>query len=99
MHTDEERKVLLQKWGLWIGYLSEKGNFIAGDPVGKEGVIVKGKLMSVSNYPYKIAGETVGGYLLLLAVDIDEATEISKACPIFETDGSVEIRQIAEVDF
>lgn len=38
--------------------------------------------------------EIIGGFLLLNAVDLDEATEIMTTCPIFEFDGIAEIREL-----
>jgi len=31
------------------------------------------------------------------AANLDEAVELSRGCPIFETDGSVEVRPIAQM--
>jgi len=39
----------------------------------------------------------VGGYSLIEARDLAEATELSKGCPILERDGSVEVRPIMQM--
>jgi hypothetical protein len=39
----------------------------------------------------------VGGYLLLSAANLDQAVELSRGCPIFEYDGSVEVRPIRQM--
>jgi len=36
----------------------------------------------------------VGGYLIVSAQDLREAAEMAKACPIFENNGTVEVRPI-----
>ena len=38
-----------------------------------------------------------GGYLLVKANDLNEATEIAKGCPLFEHDGILEIREINQL--
>ena len=42
--------------------------------------------------------EVVGGYLLVRAETLDEAAEMSKGCPIFESGGSVEVRAIQVIN-
>jgi hypothetical protein len=44
--------------------------------------------------PFAEGKEVVGGYLLIRSNDLDEAVEISKGCPGYEFDGSVEVREI-----
>jgi hypothetical protein len=34
----------------------------------------------------------IQGYLLIEAKDLEQAVELSKECPLLETDGSVEVR-------
>jgi len=59
---------------------------------------VQGNRRAVSDIPCAEARDLVGGYLIVEADDLDEATEIAKSCPIFERDnGSVEVRQLMEM--
>jgi|CXWL01.1.fsa_nt_gi hypothetical protein len=94
--SPEEKQSHMQKWGIWIGRLAERGIFLAGDPISKEGKMVNGGNKSVSDGPYKANGESVGGYFIINARSIDEAVEISKDSPIFEFGGSVEVRQVVK---
>src|SRR3954471_22932511 len=41
-------------------------------------------------------GGLVDGYLSVVARDLQEATEIAKACPSFELGGCVEVRPVKE---
>ena len=59
-----------------------------------EGRVIKGKDRPVSNGPHTVGTEIVGGYLILHAENIEEATAIMQGCPIFEFDGYVEIRPV-----
>ena len=42
--------------------------------------------------------EIIGGYLIVKANDLKEATEWAKGCPIFEHDGVVEVREIQQLE-
>ena len=55
---------------------------------------MNGSKKVVSDSPYAEGKEMVGGYLIVNAKDIDDAVEISKGCPIFDEDGSVEVRPV-----
>jgi len=83
-----------QKWFDWIGALNAKGSFVAGEPLLPTGRQVAGKKRSITDGPYLESKELVGGYMVILANDLEEAVEISKDCPVFEVDGKIEIRPV-----
>lgn len=56
--------------------------------------MVNGKKKLIIDGPFAEGKEVVGGNLIVKAADLDQATEISKDCPIFEYDGTVEVRPI-----
>ena len=87
----------MQKWGAWIQALSKTGNFKAGDPLQSGGRVLRGKKKIVTDGPFAEAKDLVGGYLLISANDLDDATELARGCPIFESDGTVEVRPIQEM--
>ncbi len=89
----------LKKWGAWIESLAKQGKFTAGQPLGKEGRVLRGTKKTVTDGPFAEAKDLVGGYLIVKAKDLDEATELARGCPIFESpDGNVEVRPIASMD-
>lgn len=90
----EETKVYIQSWDIWMQGLAQKGILAGGEPLQTTGKVISGKNKVVTDGAYRETNETVGGYLIIHAKDIDEALEISKGCPIFEEDGKVEVRQI-----
>jgi hypothetical protein len=87
----------MQKWADWIQQLSKTGNFKAGEPLEAEGKVIKGRKKVVTDGPYAEAKDLVGGYLLISAKNLDEAVELSRGCPIFDSDGSVEVRAIRQM--
>jgi len=95
--SPQQMQEQMQKWGAWVQALTKSGNFKAGDPLENGGRVIKGKKKVVTDGPFAEAKDLVGGYLLVSAKDADEATEIARGCPIFEADGSVEVRQIHQM--
>ncbi len=92
--TPEEMQAHMQKWGMWMGGLKEKGQLVDGLPLSQEGKVVENKGEVITNGPFAEGSEVVGGYLIVTADDLDQAVEISKGCPIFEHEGTVEVREI-----
>lgn len=95
--SPEEAQKQNQKWVDWMNKLSKDGKFKGGEPLGKEGKVVNGSKKVVTDGPFAESKEIVGGYLIVLANDLKEATEIAKDCPIYVTNGSTEIREIAHM--
>lgn len=88
----------MQKWGGWMKDLSEKGILNSGLPLANEGKVVAKKGQDVTDGPFAEGAEIVGGYLIVNAKNLKEAADLSKQCPIFEYDGTVEVREIMSID-
>jgi hypothetical protein len=95
--SPEQMQQHMQKWMTWIEQLTKAGTFKAGEPLGKEGKVLRGKKQVVTDGPYAESKDLVGGYLIVKAASLAKATDIARGCPIFESDGSVEIRDIREL--
>src|ERR1700674_4688100 len=80
----------MQKWMTWLKDLGQKGHIKdQGQPLERAGKLVKGKSKAVTDGPFAEAKDVVGGYTLIEARVLDQGVELSKGCPIFETDGAV----------
>jgi hypothetical protein len=95
--SPQELQQQMQKWGAWIQQLRQDGQFKAGEPLETSGKVVRGKKKAVTDGPYAEAKDLVGGFLLVEAANLDEATELSRGCPVLDVDGTVEIRAIASM--
>jgi hypothetical protein len=95
--SPEQMQQNMQKWRVWIDELGKKGHFKSGDPLDKTGKVVSGKQKVVTDGPYAEAKDLVGGYLMIAAENIAQATDLAKGCPIFETSGSVEVRPVLKM--
>jgi hypothetical protein len=95
--TPEETQAHMAKWQTWMGGLAAKEILVDGLPLASEGKRLVGKSAVLTDGPYAEGKEVVGGYLIVKAGSLDEATDLAKGCPIFENDGSVEIRETMDM--
>jgi hypothetical protein len=84
-----------EKWMAWFKHLGENGHIKdPGHPLEHTGKVVKGKQKAVIDGPYAEAKDVIGGFTVIEAKDLAQATELSKGCPILDVGGSVEVRPI-----
>jgi hypothetical protein len=95
--SPEAMQAHMGKWMAWMKDLTAKGNFKAGEPLEKQGKVLRGRDKTVTDGPYAEAKDLVGGFLLVSAKDLDHAVELSRGCPIFEVNGSVEVRPVMQM--
>ena len=56
--------------------------------------MIKGKKPIITDGPFAEGKESVGGYLIIKANTLSEASELALGFPDFEFDGTVEVREI-----
>lgn len=95
--TPEQSQVQMQKWHNWVAELTAKGHFTGGAPLGKEGKIMKGTKPVVTDGPFTESKELLGGYLMMKAESMQEATELASGFPDFDKACSLEIREIMPI--
>jgi hypothetical protein len=87
----------LKKWTAWFKDLEAKGHIKnPGHPLESSGAVVKDKRGTVTDGPYAETKDIVGGYTLVEARDLAQATQLASGCPILEG-GSVEVRPIRQM--
>jgi hypothetical protein len=92
--TEEEGKAEMQAWGVYMGNLGQNGQLVGGLPLVSGGRTVSAG--ATSNEPVKSATEgIIGGYLIVKADSIEQASEIAKGCPHITNEGNIEVREIA----
>lgn len=92
--SPEQMQAEIEKWNTWIGGIAAQGKLIGSDALENTGKIVTGAKRVITDGPYVESKELVSGYLLMHAENEQDAVENSKGCPIFEIDGSVEVRKL-----
>jgi hypothetical protein len=87
----------LGKWTAWINELAKAGhNEVHGPPLQMAGKTVRGSDRQITDGPFAEGKDLVTGTLMVIAGSLDEATELALGCPIYEYEGSVEVRPIFE---
>jgi hypothetical protein len=96
--SPERMQAQMQKWMNWIQKLREEGKYVAGDPLERQGKVLRSPNKVITDGPFAEGKELVGGYFLIRADSLDEAARMATDCPIFETGGSVEVRPIQVIN-
>ncbi len=97
MKSPEEMQDHMQHWQKWMGGLAEAGKFVGGQPLQREARSLVDGGTRVIDRPLAEAKELVGGYIIVKADTLNEASELAKGCPGFEHDCTIEVREIMEM--
>ncbi|MEO8902028.1 MAG: YciI family protein [Polyangiaceae bacterium] len=85
----------LAKWTAWVDELAKAGHTEAHlPPLENGGKAVRGSSKTVTDGPYAEAKDLVSGILVVSAASLDAAVELARGCPIYEYNGSVEVRPL-----
>ena len=95
--SPEELEQVMNRVMAWFEGLKQQGKVKAAQPLGRSGRNISGKKgRPVADGPFAESKEAVGGYLVLEAKDLDEATAIAKTCPTLEYGISIEVRPVLD---
>ncbi|HEV2131293.1 MAG TPA: YciI family protein [Longimicrobiaceae bacterium] len=96
--SPEELRQSLDAWNGWCDSLAARGKLQSGQPLAPGGRLVsKGTRPQVLDGPFAEAKELIGGYFLVTAADLDEATALAEECPLLQYGMTVEVRPVAPV--
>jgi hypothetical protein len=96
--SPEQMQKTMQKWVSWMKELGDKGHIKdPGHPLENTGRVVKGKPGALTDGPFAEAKDVIGGYTIVQAKDLTQATELSKGCPIFDAGGYLEVRPVMKM--
>jgi len=97
--TEAERQQIYGEYRNLIGELQSNGQFVSGSELQPittaTSVRVRDGKELVTDGPFAETREQLGGYFLIEAKDLDEATSIAARIPSAKT-GTVEVRPLAE---
>jgi hypothetical protein len=94
-HSDEDVARHKKNWEQWFAEWGPKGNLAGGSGLTLNGNII-GLDGQIKKGIYYNGTEIVGGFLLLKANNLDEATAIAASCPIYEFEGYAEVREMQQ---
>jgi hypothetical protein len=92
-HTPDEIARHREHWAAWWGKWSATENLSSGSALTLEGCLITGDGSTILNQIHRVGTEIVGGFLMLRAESLEEATQIAASCPIYEFGGYAEVRE------
>ena len=96
--SPEQMQANMGKWMAWIDKLAKAGKYVSGEPLLPGGKLIKGSAKGITDGPYTEGKEIVGGYFIVNAADMNEATELCADYPDYATGGSIQLRQVMKMD-
>lgn len=92
--SPEEMQANMKRWMDWVGALAAQDKLVdRGSSLQAAGKVVKQNTM-ITDGPYTELKEVIAGYSMVKAASIEEATALAQGCPIFNSGGNVEVREI-----
>jgi hypothetical protein len=95
--SPQQMQDYLQRFQSWIMSLTSAGRISSCGPLAGGGRTMVGPKAVISDGPYTESKDLVGGYTVLTAKDLDDATEVARGCPFLSVGGTVEIRAVLSV--
>jgi hypothetical protein len=96
--TPEEMQVIFGKWVAWMKGLKAQGNLVGADRLEDGGKVLRHpRGATVTDGPFAEAKEIVGGYVIVSAGNLAQATELAQGCPGLEDGYIVEVRPIEQL--
>ncbi len=94
--TKMQMEVYMKQWMEWINQISKNKQLASGgNHFSQQGRVLMGDNQMLES-PHISDNNSVAGYIIVLAENLDEATKIAKKCPILNGQNtSVEIRETA----
>jgi len=87
MHSDRKGSEEPEKWTEYFSRLRDSGRFKGGSAIGD------GECLRKDATPGQLHS-SLGGYIRVLALDLDDARTFVTGNPVFEAGGTVEIREL-----
>ncbi len=98
--SDEERGATMAEWGAWMGNLREKGKLKGGVPFNPESAAVINHTGETTPGFYAEGNNVnVGGFIHIVADNLEEAIAIAKSSPALHGPGSsVEVKEFMSME-
>ncbi len=86
-----------ESWRAWQEALTRAGHDVTGAQLDAGGRCVMGVEKRVVDGTFS-PDQTMGGYFVVSAASLEEATDLAKGCPVLRSGGTVEVRPLMTRD-
>jgi hypothetical protein len=91
----QELQAIMAKFQVWMDGIRAKHEVLSSNGlVPTTGKVVQGPNLTETDGPYVEAKEVVGGYVLFMARNFEEATAAARACPGLGYGMRLEVREV-----
>ncbi len=97
-YSPEEMQAHMEDWRVWMGGLAEQGKLVGGEPLMAEGKTLTERGTKITDRPLAEGKELVGGYIIVKADSLNQATDLAQGCPGFDHNCTIEVREINHMD-
>ena len=80
--SPEQMQQRMQSYMAWMQKMTGEGRVKAGQPLEPTGRWLKDRDTIVTDGPFLEPKEIIGGYVIISAADLNEATNIAQGCPL-----------------
>ena len=92
--TPEQVQAFAAKWQQWAADLAKQDAVVApGQRLTLEGKVLKPGGV-ITDGPFVEVREILGGFMIIRAASLDDATTLAHGCPVIEDGGCVEVRPL-----
>jgi len=92
--TQAEFNHQTQLMSKWVESMAQAGNYVQADPLHNDGRYL-GQDYVLSDGPFIEAKESISGFIIITAENLDQAVSIAQNCPLIPLGvGVVEVRRI-----
>lgn len=93
--SPEQMEIWMKQTMDWIGSIAAQNKFVGSNGLSMKDSKVVGHKNVVTSGPFGDIKETIGGYVIVRAANIEEAVEFAKGSPVLQGEGNtVEVRKI-----
>lgn len=95
--SPEQLQVYMKQYHDWVGGIAAQDKFSGGKGLATEGKVLRAHHV-MTDGPYAELKESIAGFIIIRAKDLNEAVSLAMDCPMLQGEGnSVEVRRISGV--
>ncbi|MFT3823804.1 MAG: YciI family protein [Chitinophagaceae bacterium] len=92
--SPEQLQEYMKSYHSWVESIMSENKFVGGKGLSTEGKVLKPNNVTIDG-PFVEIKESLAGYIMIKATDLEDALRIARACPILQGEGnSVEVRKV-----
>src|SRR5580658_4029775 len=95
--SPEQARESGERWRFWEQALRQAGHSVTGAQLEAAGRRVIGAEKAIADGTFG-DDHVMGGYFVVTASSLEQATDLAKGCPVLQSGGTVEVRPLMDTD-